>query len=77
MSCIIIWQILNAEIAAQTYIMGYFAIGLLWLVVALAMGFTISYANKSKHVTKVGIGLILLSFVSGITIMVFAISTIR
>ena len=56
--------------------MGYFAIGLLWLVVALGMGFTISFAGKSKHVTKVGIGLILLSFVSGITIMVYAISTI-
>lgn len=57
--------------------MAYFVIGLLWLIVALGMGFTISFANKSKHVTKVGIGLILLSFVSGIMIMVFAISTIR
>lgn len=46
---------------------------IVWLLFALGMCYVISFSGKSRHVPRVGLSLILVSYVTGLALMFLAV----
>lgn len=54
--------------------MKLFFVLLLWLVIALAIGYIISFAGKHRLTIRIGLTFIIISFITGLTLMLYAIA---